>query len=116
MDSPRSNDECKTTEEVAPMKLNTLMRPAMLPTAVCSLLPVSAPRPMATPVAVLADERVWAPQLHQVRIPVQAELATSALVLVESNKGTTRFQGSAATSGKRYTDGGSGVPPRGRPV
>ncbi|MEV6298294.1 hypothetical protein AB0M02_02690 [Actinoplanes sp. NPDC051861] len=103
------------------MKLNTTMRPSMLPTAVCTLLPSnllpSAPMPgTAAPVALLAAERVWAPQVHQVRIQVQAELGEAALVLVDGNKGTTGFKGSNSISSKRYTDGGSGTPPRGRPV
>ncbi|MFC7527819.1 hypothetical protein [Actinoplanes sp. GCM10030250] len=97
------------------MKLNTLMRPSMLPTAVCTL-PVSLPA-TAAPVAPLAVERPWAPRVHQVLIQVQSELGKSVLVLVDGNlvdgnKGTTGFKGNA----KRYTDGGSGVPPRGRPV
>ena len=98
------------------MKLTTLMRPSMLPTPVCSL-PVSAPAPVAAPVALPLAERVWAPQVHQVQIPAQAELAgKAALVLIDGNKGTTGFKGNDSISRKRYTDGGSGVPPRGRPV
>lgn len=94
------------------MKLNILMRPSMLPTAVCSVpvdsLPVSLPT--AAPWAPTAAERVS--QVHQGLI--QAELGKAALVLVDGNQGTTGF--STAISRKRYTDGGSGVPPRGRPV
>ncbi len=91
------------------MKLNTLMRPSMLPSAVCAL-PVAVPAP-AAPSAPLAAERVWAPQVHQVLF--QAELGETALVLNGGNQGTTGFN---TISSKRYTDGGSGVPPRGRPV
>ena len=94
------------------MKLNTLMRPSMLQTAVCAL-PASLPA-TAAPVAPLAVERPWAPQVHQVESQVQSELGKSVLVL-DSNNGTTGFKGSDSIS-KRYTDGGSGVPPRGRPV
>lgn len=101
------------------MKLNTLMRPSMLPTAVCALpveaLPVSLPATAAPWAPVMVAERVRVPQAHQVLI--QAELGKTALVLVDGNLGTNGFQGSNPTiSGKRYTDGGSGVPPRGRPV
>jgi hypothetical protein len=66
-------------------------------------------------VALLAAERTPAPQVHQVQI-AQTELGEAALVLVDGNKGTTGFQGNGSISRKRYTDGGSGVPPRGRPV
>jgi hypothetical protein len=103
-------------EEVATMKLNTLMRPSMLPTA--AWIP-SAPLPAPTaPVALLAAERTPAGlvsvlRVHQVHTAAQAELGKAALVLVDGNKGTTGFN---VTSRKRYTDGGSGVPPRGRPV
>ena len=91
------------------MKLNTLMRPSMLPTA--AWIPSVSLPATAAPVALLAAERTPAPQVHQVL--AQSELGKAALVLVDGNKGTTGFD---AISRKRYTDGGSGVPPRGRPV
>ncbi|MBB2946148.1 hypothetical protein FB565_005906 [Actinoplanes lutulentus] len=87
------------------MKLN-MMIPSMLPSAVCSQ---SAPATSA----LLVAERAVSPWAHQA--PVQAELGKTVLVLVDGNKGTTGFSGNAI-SRKRYTDGGSGVPPRGRPV
>ncbi len=92
------------------MKLNITMRPSMLPTAAWPLS-VSMPA-TAAPLALLAAERTPAPQVHQ----AQAELGKAVLVLVDGNKGTTGFKGGASISRKRYTDGGSGVPPRGRPV
>jgi hypothetical protein len=121
------------------MKLNTMLTiPSMLPTAACALpvssLPVSLPA-TAAPSAWMVAERtqaeqiqvglvralptlamlVSAPQVHQA--PTQAELGKTALVRVAGNNGTTGFKGSnSVTSSKRYTDGGSGVPPRGRPV
>ena len=94
------------------MKLNTTMRPSMLPTAAWPLS-VSLPA-TAAPLALLAAERTPAPQVHQVQ--AQTELGKAALVLVDGNNGTTGFKGSNSISRKRYTDGGSGVPPRGRPV
>ncbi|MEU4426097.1 hypothetical protein AB0F81_36215 [Actinoplanes sp. NPDC024001] len=94
------------------MKLNTMMRPSMLPTAAWT---PSAPLPAtAAPLALLAAERISVPQVHQVQ--AQAELGKAVLVLIDGNKGTTGFKGNNAISRKRYTDGGSGVPPRGRPV
>ena len=95
-------------EGVAEMRLN-MMIPSMLPSAVCAQ---SFPATTA-PLALLASERPVAPWAHQA--PVQAELGKTVLVLVDGNKGTTGFSGNAI-SRKRYTDGGSGVPPRGRPV
>ncbi|MDI6099624.1 hypothetical protein QLQ12_13560 [Actinoplanes sp. NEAU-A12] len=111
------------------MKLNNMLTiPSMLPTAACTL-PVLLPA-TAAPSAWLAAERIQvelvralptaamrvsAPQVHQVQ--TQAELGNAALVHVAGNNGTTGFKGSnSVTSSKRYTDGGSGVPPRGRPV
>ncbi|MBG0561755.1 hypothetical protein [Actinoplanes aureus] len=92
------------------MKLNTTMRPSMLPTAAWT---PSAPLPAtAAPLALLAAERTPVPQVHQVQ--AQTELGKAVLVLIDGNKGTTGFNSSI--SRKRYTDGGSGVPPRGRPV
>jgi hypothetical protein len=115
-------------EEVAPMTIDmTMPVPSMPLNPVCAL-PVSLPATAAP--AWLAVERtqvelvralptaarlVPAPRVHQA--PAQAELGKAALVRVEGNKGTTGFKGSNITiSSKRYTDGGSGVPPRGRPV
>ena len=74
--------------------------------------------PVATPVAVLAAERAPVSQVHQVQ--VQAELAgiltlTSGINGTNSSTSTTGFKGSNVSK-KRYADGGSGVPPRGRPV
>ncbi|MEU8236863.1 hypothetical protein AB0C07_01310 [Actinoplanes missouriensis] len=92
------------------MKLNTMTVPSMLPTAARMLCPV-----MPAPLAVPAAERFVAPLAHQAL--AQSELGKAVLVLVDGNKGTTGFTGSnAPISRKRYTDGGSGVPPRGRPV
>lgn len=75
--------------------------------------PISAVAPVS--VAVLAAERAPAQQVHQVS--VQAELGV--LALTNEFDGTTSttpgFKGSNVSI-KRYTDGGSGVPPRGRPV
>ncbi|MFD0520058.1 hypothetical protein [Paractinoplanes durhamensis] len=64
------------------------------------------------PVAVLAAERAPASRVHQVQ--VQAELVR-VLTLSDEINGTTGFKGSNSSK-KRYADGGSGVPPRGRPV
>ncbi|WP_245673791.1 MULTISPECIES: hypothetical protein [Actinoplanes] len=72
-----------------------------------ALLPVAA-----APLALMAAERVAAPRAHQAH--VQAELGEAVLML-DSNKGTTGFEGSNVSVKRRYTDG-SGVPPRGRPV
>jgi hypothetical protein len=83
---------------------------ACAPSALASVAPVS--------VAVLAAERAPVQRVHQAS--VQAELGV--LALTDRNEGTTGinsttpgFKGSNV-SVKRYTDGGSGVPPRGRPV
>jgi hypothetical protein len=64
------------------------------------------------PVAILAAEQAQVSRVHQVQ--VQAELAQALTSIGESN-GTTGFKGLNASK-KRYADGGSGVPPRGRPV
>ena len=100
-------------EEVAPVKLNyTIERPSTLLAAVCapsvSWLPESAPA-----AALLVAERAPVSQAHQVRI--QAELVRT-LADVDGSNGTTGFVGSNVITAKRMTDGGSGVPPRGRPV
>ena len=110
------------------MRIDIMMRvPSMLLNPACAL-PVSLPATAAP--AWMAAERtqvelvrilptaavsVPAPRVHQVQI--QSELGKAALVRVDGNNGTTGFKGSNSTiSSKRYTDGGSGVPPRGRPV
>ena len=79
--------------------------------------------PVAAPVAVLAAERAPVSRVHQVQ--VQAELA-QALTLPGINGGSGSKSSISTTSStgfmgidvsvKRYADGGSGVPPRGRPV
>jgi hypothetical protein len=117
-------------EEVATMKLYTMTRPSAPLTPACVL---SAPMPAATALAVvpsaervvipaqavsalpvLAAERAPASWAHQVQ--VQAELA-QALTRTDGINGTTSITGFGTNvSLKRYADGGSGVPPRGRPV
>lgn len=74
-----------------------------------------APAQAVRPVAILAAERAPVSREHQVQ--VQAELA-QALTLTNGINGTTGTTGFMGTdvSKKRYADGGSGVPPRGRPV
>jgi hypothetical protein len=89
-------------------------RPSMPLTLACAL---TAPEPKAPaqavrPVAILAAERAQVSRVHQVQ--VQAELA-QALTSTDGINGTTGFMGLDAST-KRYADGGSGVPPRGRPV
>ena len=71
-----------------------------------------APAQAVRPVAILAAERAPVSREHQVQ--VQAELA-QALTSTDGINGTTGFKG-LDVSKKRYADGGSGVPPRGRPV
>lgn len=101
------------------MRINTmLMSSSLLPSAACApsvLLPA-----IAAPSALLVAERVLTPQAHQIVSQPQAELGKWAvervLVGVNGTNGTTGFKGDDSTSGKRYTDGGSGTPPRGRPV
>lgn len=95
-----------------------LMQKSLLPSSVCApsvLLPATA-----APSALLAAERVLAPQAHQIVSQPQAELGEWAvervLVGIKGSNGTTGFKGNDSISGKRYTDGGSGTPPRGRPV
>lgn len=98
-------------EEVAEMEIYTMNRPSVLLTSACA---PSAMWPATASVALLAAERAPISRVHQA--PIQAELAL-ALVLagdINSTNGTTGFKGVEAT--KRYTVGGSGVPPRGRPV
>lgn len=74
-----------------------------------------APAQAVRPVAILAAERAPVSREHQVQ--VQAELV-QALTLTNGINGTTGTTGFMGTdvSKKRYADGGSGVPPRGRPV
>ncbi|WP_436526579.1 hypothetical protein [Actinoplanes sp. HUAS TT8] len=100
------------------MRINTmLMRTSLLPSAACA---PSALLPVAAPSALLVAERVLAPQAHQVVSQPQAELGKWAvervLVGINGTNGTTGFKGDDSISAKRYTDGGSGTPPRGRPV
>jgi hypothetical protein len=100
-------------EEVATMEMYTMTRPSMLLTAACA---PSAPWSAAAPAsaALLAATRAPISRVHQAQ--VQAELAR-ALVLTDGINGTTGFEGTGvSTDSKRYVDGGSGVPPRGRPV
>jgi hypothetical protein len=102
-------------EGVAKMRINMTIS-SMLPSAVCTpsvpatsaLLAANALLAAKRPVA----EQSWMPQAHS----VQSELGKAVLVLVDGNKGTTGFSGNGSATRKRYTDGGSGVPPRGRPV
>ena len=95
--------------------MTTVERPSMPLTRACapsaSLL---APAPVVVP--VLAAERAPVSRVHQVF--VQAELGVaSELQRIDGTTGTTPgFKGSNVSIAKRYTDGGSGVPPRGRPV
>ncbi len=100
------------------MKLNyTIERPTTLPAGACaptvSVSAFLAALPTSAPVAVLAAERAPASRAHQVQI--QAELVRT---LVGGSYSTTGFTGGNGTdpSMKRRVDGGSGVPPRGRPV
>ena len=67
----------------------------------------------AWPVIILAAEQAQVSRVHQVQ--VQAELAQALTSIGGSSNGTTGFMG-LDVSKKRYADGGSGVPPRGRPV
>ncbi|MFI5889228.1 hypothetical protein ACIA5D_03820 [Actinoplanes sp. NPDC051513] len=99
------------------MEIYTMtQRPSMPLTRACA--PSAAPVAEwknALPVAVLAAERAPVSRVHQVQ--VQAELA-QALTLIDginSTNSSTGFMG-INVSTKRYADGGSGVPPRGRPV
>jgi hypothetical protein len=115
-------------EEVADMAIFMTNRPWTPLNSVCApsaLLPVPAAFPVASPavnkevivrsVAVLAAERAPVSRVHQVQ--VQAELAQVLLLVDEtSTTSTTGFTGIDSSAMKRYADGGSGVPPRGRPV
>ena len=111
------------------MGINTMMTvSALLPTAAWPLS-VSMPATAASSALLVAERTLselvralptaaefgLAPQEHQVR--TQAELGKATLVRVNGFNGTTGFKGSnSAIPSKRYTDGGSGVQPRGRPV
>lgn len=104
------------------MELYTMTRPSMPLTLACApsaSLPVKAAPVVAAwapvqaaPVAVMAAERAPVSRVHQAEI--QAELA-QVLTRTDGINGTTGFR-SIGVSTKRYADGGSGVPPRGRPV
>lgn len=97
------------------MEINTIQRPSLLPAAVCA--PSATWLPALTSSVITAAAPAQASQVHQVRI--QAELAQ---VLVDGGavygfKGIAVFKGiNVLSSVKRMTDGGSGTPPRGRPV
>ena len=93
------------------MKLYNTQRPSLLPAAVCA--PSASWLPSATPVVIAVAASAPAPRVHQVQI--QAELA-QARVRIDGNNGTTGFVGNEGLSVKTMTDGGSGAPPRGRPV
>ena len=72
----------------------------------------------AWPVVILAAKQAQVSRVHQVQ--VQAELA-QALTSIGGSNGTPGFTSTTGFKGldvskKRYADGGSGVPPRGRPV
>ncbi len=93
------------------MEIYTMNRPSVLLTSACA---PSAMWPATAPVALLAAERAPISRVHQA--PIQAEL-NLALVLasgINGTKGTTGF--TDVDAAKRYAVGGSGVPPRGRPV
>ena len=96
--------EIYTMTERPSMPLN----PACAPTAIEPNAAAQAVRL----VAILAAERTPVSRVHQVQ--VQAELA-QALKSTDGINGTTGFKG-LDVSKKLYADGGSGVPPRGRPV
>jgi len=82
------------------MKLNTIQRPSLLPTAACA------------PSALLA-ERAPVSRAHQVL--TRAELGwTNGSAYAAS--GTSGFVGGNGVDVKQMTDDASGVPPRGRPV
>jgi hypothetical protein len=95
-------------EEVAPMEIYTIQRPSLLAPA-CALSAAAIP-PVHEYVG-MADAR-WAPLSRAYQVRTQAELV-KALVPSGSGNGTTGFVGTKRIS---VTDGGSGVPPRGRPV
>ncbi|HET6484149.1 MAG TPA: hypothetical protein VFG35_29455 [Actinoplanes sp.] len=95
----------------------SLLAPApMWAPAAVERAPISAVFPVS--VAVLAAERAPASRVHQVS--ARAELGLLALQQIEGTTGTNGttagFKDINVSISKRYTDGGSGVPPRGRPV
>ena len=93
------------------MKSYTMTRPSVLLTSACA---PSAMSPADASVALLVAERAPISWAHQAL--TQAELAL-ALVLAGGINGTNGSNGSTDVDAvKRYTFGGSGVPPRGRPV
>ena len=95
------------------MELTMTTRPWMPLARACAPSAVRLPA-TAAPVALLAAERAPVSRVHQVQI--QAELAR-IVVLTDATNGTTGFEGTIVTTdSKRYVAGGSGVPPRGRPV
>ena len=96
--------ERKQLEEVAPMEIYTIQRPSLLAPA-CAPTPAAFP-PVHESVVLTAAQRSPISRAYQ----VQAELA---LVLSDGGNGTTGF---VASKRIPMTDGGSGVPPRGRPV
>ncbi|MEU4238035.1 hypothetical protein [Actinoplanes sp. NPDC026619] len=132
-------------EEVAEMEIYMMTRPSMPLTRACApsaLLPIAAPSraalsaapvaPVALaaerawvpaeavrPVAILAAERAPASRVHQVQVQAELALLLTLTDGINGTNGTTSsigFKGSKVTT-KRYADGGgSGVPPRGRPV
>ena len=87
-------------EEVATMKLNTIQRPSLLPTAACA------------PSALLAER---APVSRAHHVLTRAELGWTTGSAYATN-GTTGFVGSNSVAIKQMVDDASGVPPRGRPV
>lgn len=90
------------------MEIYTIQRPSLLAPA-CALS--AAAIPSGHKLMVMTDaQRAPLPQAHQVQ--TQAELA-QVLVLSGSGNGSTGFVGTKRIS---VTDGGSVVPPRGRPV
>ena len=110
------------------MEIYTMTTPSMslpracAPSALSPMAPVAVaaerawiPAEAVRPVAVLAAERAPASRVHQAQ--VQAELAQALPLFdgISSTTSTTGFE-DINVSAKRYTDGGSGVPPRGRPV
>jgi hypothetical protein len=97
-------------EEVATMKLNTIQRPSLLPAGVCA--PSASWAPCAISPVVASATPASAPQVHSAQI--QAELGQRAQVRVSG--AAYGFEGTNVLFVKRMTDGGSGTPPRGRPV
>ncbi|WP_127497876.1 hypothetical protein [Actinoplanes solisilvae] len=88
---------------------------SFVPVAKLERAPISAVAPVS--VAVLAAERAPVQRVHQVSVQAElGDLARTGINSTNSTNGTTPgFKGSNVSI-KRYTDGGSGVPPRGRPV